>query len=232
MALGRPQAIKETSVSENFQDGFYPDGLPGDVSVVTDEAALRAMHKEPMTRSTDKVLPALDRHCRAIIAKSPFCLISSQSDDGADISPRGDPPGFVRVIDKSHLLLPDRVGNNRLDNAANLLKNPKIGMLFLVPGMNETLRVNGLARITDDRRLLDPCAVKGRAPITGLLITVNEAFVHCAKALQRSELWNPDVQIQRNELPSYATMLVDHCEGLTQAESDRQGKIMAERGLY
>ena len=209
-----------------------PFPLPDDVSLVTDEAALRALHKAPMSRSTDKVLPALDGHCRAIIAKSPFCLISSQSEAGADVSPRGDPPGFVHVLDNTHLLLPDRVGNNRLDSAANFLKNPKIGMLFLVPGMNETLRVNGTVQITDDPRLLTPCAVKGRVPLTGLLITVREAFVHCAKALQRSDLWNPDSQIDRHDLPSYATMLVDHCEGLTQEESDRQGAILAARGLY
>lgn len=206
--------------------------LPEDISFVTDVETLKSLHKKPMSRSTDKVLPALDKHCRAIIAKSPFCLISSQGENGADISPRGDPPGFVKVLSDTVMILPDRVGNNRLDNAINFLENPRIGMLFLVPGMGETLRVNGLARITDDRRLLEPLAVQDKVPVTGLLIEVREAFVHCAKALHRSDLWNPERHIDRNELPSYATMLVDHCEGLTPEESDRQGRIMAERGLY
>ncbi len=206
--------------------------LPADISLIEDDGALRALHKKPMSRATDKVLPALDKHCRAIIALSPFCVISTQGPDGADISPRGDPPGFVRVLDDKHLLLPDRVGNNRFDNAANVLTNPAIGMLFLVPGMNETLRVNGRARITDDKRLLDPLAVQNKVPIIGFLIEVREAYLHCAKSLFRAGLWDPDVQIGRNELPSYAEMLVDHCEGLTQEESDRQGRIMAERGLY
>ncbi len=206
--------------------------LPLDISLIEDEETLRSLHKKPMSRATDKVLTRLDRHCKAIIALSPFCVISTQGPDGADVSPRGDPPGFVHVLDEKHLLLPDRVGNNRFDNLVNVLTNPAIGMLFLVPGVDETLRVNGRARITNDKRLLEPLAVQNRTPVVGLLIEVQEAYLHCAKALFRAGLWNPDVQIARNDLPSYAEMLVDHCEGLTQEESDRQGRIMAERGLY
>ena len=206
--------------------------IPANLSLVTDEDTLRALHKKPLSRATDKVLPRLDEHCRGIIALSPFCVISTQGPDGADISPRGDPAGFVHIIDDGHLLLPDRVGNNRLDCAANILKNPMIGMLFLVPGMNETLRVNGSARITDDPRLLTPLAVKNRAPVIGFLIEVREAYLHCAKALVRAGLWDPEAQIDRRKLPSYGDMLADHCDGLSREESDRQGRIMAERGLY
>lgn len=206
--------------------------LPEDVSFITDEAALRARHLAPMSRATDKVLRRLDRHCRDIIALSPFCVIATHGPGGADVSPRGDPPGFVRVLDDTLLLLPDRIGNNRLDNMANLLANPAIGLLFLVPGMNETLRVNGRARITDDARLLAPSAVQGRAPTVGLLVAVEEAFLHCAKALVRSDLWNPVRHIDRSRLATYGQMLADHCAGLTPEESERQGKIMAERGLY
>lgn len=201
-------------------------------SFIEDEARLRALHHRPMSRATDKVLTALDRHCRAILAVSPFCVISTQGPGGADVSPRGDPPGFVRVLDDRTLLLPDRVGNNRLDGMANLLANPRIGMLFLVPGMNETLRINGTARITDDAALLAPSAMQGRPPKVGLLIAVEEAFVHCAKALVRSDLWNPAAQIDRATLPSYPAMLRDHVEGLTDAENERQSQIMTERGLY
>jgi hypothetical protein len=206
--------------------------LPPDLSFIEDEQQLRAMHPAPMSRATDKVLKRLDQHCRSIIGLSPFCLIATFGPGGADVSPRGDPPGFVRVIDDRHLLLPDRIGNNRLDSMSNLLANPAIGMLFLVPGMGETLRVNGRARITSDQRLLADCAVRGRAPIVGILIEVHEAFLHCAKALVRSDLWNVQKHINRDLLPTYGQMLTDHCVELTQEESDRQGRIMAERGLY
>jgi len=206
--------------------------LPDNISFVTDEASLRAMHLAPMSRATDKVLTSLDRHCRGILALSPFCVIATQGPDGADVSPRGDPPGFVAVLDDNHLLLPDRVGNNRLDNFASLLTNPAIGMLFLVPGMGETLRINGTARITDDPRLLEPLTVQRRAPKIGLLIEVKEAFLHCSKALVRSDLWNPEKRIDRAVLPSYTQMLTDHVAGITLEESERQAQVMAERGLY
>jgi len=206
--------------------------LPHDTSFITDEAALRALHHAPMSRATDKVLRALDGHCRRIVELSPFCVIATQGPRGADVSPRGDPPGFVRIIDEATLLLPDRVGNNRLDGMTNLLANPRIGLLFLVPGMNETLRINGTARISDDRRLLGACAVSGRAPKVGLVIAVEEAFLHCAKALVRSALWDASRHIDRASLPSYADMLLDHVGGLTPEENERQTKVMAARGLY
>ena len=125
--------------------------LPDDTRFITDEASLRALHHQPMLRATDKVLRALDKYCRRIISLSPFCIVATQGPNGADVSPRGDPAGFVRVLDDRTLLVPDRVGNNRLDSMSNLLVNPRIGMLFLVPGMNETLRINGTARITETR---------------------------------------------------------------------------------
>ena len=160
--------------------------LPTDISMITDIEALKALHRPPLSRASDKVLDHLDRHCRDILALSPFCVLSSQGPDGQDVSPRGDPPGFIRVLDDRHLLLPDRVGNNRLDNFANLLSNPMIGLLVLVPGMDETLRINGRAQITDDDRLLADSKMQGKVPKIGLLITVNEAFLHCPKAFVRS----------------------------------------------
>jgi PPOX class probable FMN-dependent enzyme len=177
--------------------------LPDDISFVTDEAVLRGMHHKMMSRSSDKVIRHLDKHCRDILALAPFCVIATQGPNGADASPRGDPPGFIRVLDDTHVLLPDRVGNNRLDNYANLLVNPKIGMLVLVPGMGETLRINGTARITDDPRLLAPSAIRDRSPKIGVLIAA-----------------------------SYSQILIDHVDGLTAEESERQGAIMAGRGLY
>ena len=149
-----------------------------------------------------------------------------------DVSPRGDPPGFVRELDERTLLLPDRVGNNRLDAMTNLLVNPRIGLLFLVSGMSETLRINGTARVTDDPRLLAPSAINGRQPKVGLVITIEEAFLHCAKALVRSALWDATRHIDRAILPTYAEMLFDHVSGLTREENERQSQVMAERGLY
>jgi uncharacterized protein len=206
--------------------------LPADTRFITDEASLRALHHQPMLRATGKVLRALDKYCRQIISLSPICFVATQGPNGADISPRGDPAGFVRVVDELTLLLPDRVGNNRLDSMANLLTNPRIGLLFLVPGMNETLRINGTARITDDERLLTPSTVKDRVPKVGIVVTVEEALLHCAKALVRSALWDGSRHIDRSILPSYAQMLLEHVKGLTDEENERQSRIMAERGLY
>lgn len=205
---------------------------PDDLHYITSEDELRALHHAPMSRATDKVLDHLDKHCRAVIELSPFCVIATQGDNGADVSPRGDPPGFVQVLDDRTLLLPDRVGNNRLDAMCNLLSNPRIGMLFLVPGMGETLRINGTARITDDASVLEACAVQRRAPKVGLVVRVEEAFLHCAKALSRSGLWDASRQIDRTILPSYAEMLLDHVNGLTESENARQSEVMAKRGLY
>jgi uncharacterized protein len=206
--------------------------LPGDTCFIKDEASLRALHPQPMLRATDKVLRALDKYCRRIISLSPFCVVATQGPNGADVSPRGDPPGFVRVLDDRTLLLPDRVGNNRLDTMTNLLVNPRIGLLFLVPGINETLRINGSARITADARVLAASTVNDRPPKVGIVITVEEALLHCAKALVRSALWDGTRHVDRAILPSYAQMLLEHVEGLTQQENERQSQIMAERGLY
>ncbi len=206
--------------------------LPDDTRFITDEASLRSLYPQPMLRATGKVLRALDQYCRRMIALSPFCLVATQGANGADVSPRGDPAGVVRVVDDLTLLIPARVGNNRLDALSNLLANPRLGLLFLVPGINETLRINGTARITDDARLLAPSAVKDRVPKVGIVVTVEEALLHCAKALVRAALWDGSRHIDRSILPSYAQMLLEHVQGLTSEENERQSRIMAERGLY
>jgi PPOX class probable FMN-dependent enzyme len=206
--------------------------VPEDASFITDEASLRALHHAPMSRATDKVLDRIDSHCRVLIGRSPFCVLATQGPGGADVSPRGDPAGFVHVVDDKHLIVPDRVGNNRMDTMVNLFTNPAIGLIFLIPGMNETLRVNGTGRITDDERLLAPMAVKGKQPKVGILVEVREAFLHCPKAFVRSKLWEAASTFDRAELPSYVEMLMDHVKGLTAEENDRQTEIMNERGLY
>ena len=206
--------------------------IPADVSLINDEDSLRQRYKQPLSRASGKVLDHLDVHCRAILALSPFCVLSSQGDDGADISPRGDPPGFLRVLDDKHLLLPDRIGNNRLDTFENILTNPMVALLVLIPGVDETLRINGTAQLTDDVRLLAGSTVRGRPPSIGLIIAVTEAFLHCPKAFVRSELWNPKRQVNRSTLPTYTVMLTDHVTGLSKKESERQAAIMNKRGLY
>ena len=205
---------------------------PSKISYVAAMGDVRNQHPKAMTRATGKVLRRLDKHCRAILQRSTFCVIGTQGPDGADVSPRGDPAGFVRVLDDRHLLLPDRIGNNRFDSYANVFANPQVGLLFLVPGMAEVLRINGFARVTDDAALLAASAVQGRAPKVGLLIEIREAYLHCAKAINRAALWDPSKHIDRAELPSYGDMLVDHVEGLTREESERQGVEMAKRGMY
>jgi PPOX class probable FMN-dependent enzyme len=205
---------------------------PSKISYVAAMEDVRDRHPKAMTRATGKVLRRLDKHCRAILQRSTFCVMGTQGHDGADVSPRGDPAGFVRVLDDRHLLLPDRIGNNRFDSYANVFTNPQVGLLFLVPGMAEILRINGLARVTDDAALLAASTMQGRAPKVGLLIEVREAYLHCAKAINRAALWDPSKHIDRTELPSYGEMLVDHVEGLTREESERQGAEMVKRGMY
>jgi PPOX class probable FMN-dependent enzyme len=205
---------------------------PSAISYLAGIDGVRALHPTAMSRATDKVITRLDRHCRAIIERSTFVVIATHGSNGADVSPRGDPAGFVRVLDERHVLLPDRVGNNRFDSMENIFETGNIGMLFMVPGMAEVLRINGRARITDDAALLAASAIQGRAPKIGVLVEVKEAYLHCAKAINRAGLWDPSRHIDRNDLPSYGAMLVDHCEGLTAEESERQGAEMARRGMY
>lgn len=228
-----PSGDADTVEAEALSDeGRAPAFDPKAISYVEDMDIVRAAHHKPMSRATGKVLTRLDRHCRKILAHSTFCVIGTQGPDGADVSPRGDPAGFVRVLDDRHVLLPDRIGNNRFDSYANVLQNPKIGMLFLVPGMSEILRINGLARVTDDVGVLAASAVQNRAPKFGLVVEVVEAYLHCAKAVNRAKLWDPSQHVDRKTLPSYGDMLADHVEGLTREESARQGEEMARRGMY
>jgi len=180
---------------------------------ITTEAALRDLYGEPVERARIKVIDHVDQHCRDFIALSPFLILASGASTGFDCSPKGDPAGFVQVPDDKTLLIPDRRGNNRIDGLINLIEDPRVGLIFLVPGVNETLRVNGRATISADPTLTGRFLVRGKAPITVLVVHVEEAFIHCAKALVRSELWNPDVRVERDCLPSTGRMLSDHTGG-------------------
>ncbi|MCB0995324.1 MAG: pyridoxamine 5'-phosphate oxidase family protein [Acidimicrobiales bacterium] len=171
---------------------------------------LRRVIPDPAQLVIDKTRPTLDIHSRRIIGLSPLVLISTQGADGrADVSPKGDPPGFVLVLDDTSLAIPDRPGNNRADTLVNLLANPAIGLWFCVPGLSETLRVNGRGRLTQDPDLLARLAVRGREPKLAIVVDVEEAFLHCGKALIRSKLWDDDNRIDRTEVPSLARMLAD-----------------------
>lgn len=189
---------------------------------ITSLDELRRIYGEPRERSRRKTLPALDRHCRRFIELSPFLALGTFGPDGrADVSPRGDAPGFVRITDDGALLIPDRPGNNRLDNLTNLLANPSVGLLFLIPGFDETLRVNGSAAIHDDAELLDLFAVNEHRPATVLRVGVSEAYFHCGKAMMRSRLWDSSFQVDRSLLPSLGEILRDQLS-LETAESQAE----------
>jgi PPOX class probable FMN-dependent enzyme len=188
---------------------------------ITDADALRA-HFGPVNEAARlKQLDRLDKHCAAFIALSPLCILATAGAGGrVDASPRGDAPGFVQVLDAQTLLIPDRPGNRRIDSLSNLLANPQVGLLFLVPGIDETVRVNGTAQIVTGEDLLAPTAAQGKIPRTGLLVTVEEAFYHCGKALIRSKLWDPATRIDRKSFPSFGTILADQIAGTDPATTD------------
>lgn len=186
-----------------------------DVKYVSSLEDLNAIYGDPVTLAKMKTLPKLDKHCKAFIAASPFLTLATSGASGmADVSPRGDAPGFVAILDDNTLVIPDRPGNKRVDSMSNIVENPNVGLLFFLPGVNETLRVNGTARITDDPALLEPLSVKGRAPEAGIVVQIEEAFLHCAKALIRSKLWDPEIQIERKTFPTLGKMIADQLGGL------------------
>jgi PPOX class probable FMN-dependent enzyme len=161
--------------------------------VVTSEGELRALYGFPGERAVAKEHATLDEHCRAFIAHSPFLVMGTAGADGrCDVSPKGDAPGFVRVLDDHHLAIPDRIGNNRLDGMRNVVENDHVGLLFLIPGREDTLRVNGRARIVRDDALLESLAVAGKRPVTALVVEVEQVFLHCARAFKRAGLWQPE----------------------------------------
>ena len=173
---------------------------------------LRRIYKtpEPTAGAIRKELKKLDGHCRAFIARSPFVLIGSSDGKGnADVTPKGDKPGFAAVLDDNTIAIPDRPGNNRLDTLENIVVSPAVGLLFLIPGMNETLRVNGEARITVDPTLRERLAVEGKPPLSVVVVTVKSAYMHCAKAFMRSELWKPESWLDRSKLPTLGQILRD-----------------------
>ena len=204
---------------------------------ITDEAQLREIlggEATPVVAS--KISDRLNHLTRQFIERSPFvCVGTASPDGGLDVSPRGDPAGFVRILDERTLLIPDRPGNRIADTLTNLLKDPRIALLFLLPGVGDTFRVNGTAEIIDDPELLADSEMEGKVPKLGLLISIEEAYTQCPKALIRSELWNPERHIDRSELPrsgEILRLLNDSSFDADEYERERAARYARREGLY
>jgi uncharacterized protein len=204
--------------------------------VIHDEASLRTVIGSPTELVAGKISNRLNELTRQFVERSPFvCVATARPDGGLDVSPRGDPAGFVRILDERTLLLPERPGNRIADTLTNLLADPRIALLFLIPGVGDTFRVNGRATIVDDAELLAPSAVDGKVPRLGILVSIDEAYTQCSKALIRSDLWNPDRHVDRTELPSSGEILRSLHDD--EFDAERYDRERAERyargdGLY
>ncbi len=186
---------------------------------ITSREQLNDVFEQTHDVAVHKELRAIDAHARRFIERSPFVFIGSQDGSGnADVSPKGDQPGFVRVLDDTTLAVPDRPGNNRLDTWRNIVENPAVGLIFLIPGMNETLRINGQARLTNDAELCAQMHVNDRPALAVMILKVQEVYMHCAKAFIRSNLWKPDTWPDRKEMPTLGQMLKDHAKLAATAE--------------
>lgn len=184
---------------------------------------LRALYSEPGERAVRKQLSSLDRHCRRFVELSPFVVVASGgSEMPLDASPRGGEPGFVRVLDDGTLLLPDAPGNNRLDTLENIVLTGKVGMLFLIPGVDETLRINGEARLSCSDEHVQVFAGGKRLPKLVIVVTVREAYLHCAKALMRSSLWHDSARVDRSVLPTLGQILQDQTGMQSPVETQEQ----------
>jgi hypothetical protein len=207
------------------------------ISGIRSEAELRELIGGPQEVVVSKITTRLNDLTRQFVERSPFvCLATSAPDGSCDVSPRGDPAGFVRILDERTLLVPDRPGNRIADSLRNILANPHVGLLFLIPGVGDTFRVNGRATLVTDEELLAESAIEGKAPTLGILVEIDECYTQCAKALIRSDLWNPEQHVDRSELPSSGEIMraVREEESFDAEEYDRaRAERYARReGLY
>jgi uncharacterized protein len=200
---------------------------------ITSLEELDALYGSPQPPAIAKEIGYVSAHYKAFIDRAPFVVVATVGPEGLDCSPRGDSPGFVRVRDQTTLLMPDRRGNNRIDSLRNLVRDPRIALLFIIPGIGNTLRVNGRAEITTDSDLLASFAMAGRPPRSVLIISVERIYFQCPKALVRSRLWSQDAQIARSELPSTGTILESLSAGaINGAEYDRAYPQRLKETLY
>jgi uncharacterized protein len=174
--------------------------------VISSLEQLEAIYGDPGERALWKEIDYLNDDYRAFVKASPFVVIASMGCEGSDCSPKGDPAGFVSILDNRTLAIPDRPGNNRLDNLRNIVSNPRVSLLFLIPGVGETLRVNGLAYISADPEMLASFEVRGKLPRTVIVVKIQSVYFHCAKAIVRSDLWNPAMHVPRGSLPTAGQM--------------------------
>jgi uncharacterized protein len=203
---------------------------------IASESDLRAVIGSPSELVAGKIADRLNHLIRQFVERSPFvCVATTRPDGGLDVSPRGDPPGFARILDERTLLLPERPGNRIADTLTNLLHDPRIGLLFLIPGVGDSLRVNGRAVIVDDPELLAESTVEGKVPRLGIVVSIEEAYTQCSKAIIRSDLWNPERHIDRSELPSSGEILKavsDPKLDLEQYDRGRAERYARREGLY
>ena len=200
-----------------------------DASEILDARCLGEIYGRPSRLAAVKCIDRLEKHCRNFIALSPFlCLATADAEGRLDVSPRGDAPGFVEVLDDKRLLIPDRRGNNRVDSLTNIVENPRVGLIFMIPGVEETLRVNGSARIVRDPAVLAPLAAQGKVPRSALEVTVEEVMFQCSKALRRSRLWDDDYRIERSVLPTLGQMITDQVADGSSAE---EAEAMVQKSL-
>jgi PPOX class probable FMN-dependent enzyme len=203
---------------------------------ITAEAELRDILGSPNELVVSKIADRLNDLTRQFVERSPFvCVATARSDGGLDVSPRGDPAGFIRILDEQTLLIPDRPGNRLADTLTNLLSDNRIAILFLIPGVNDTFRVNGRGVIVEDAELLAQSEVEGKVPKLGIVVSIDEAYTQCPKALLRSELWNPDRHVDRSELPSAGELLKSVAApelDITEYERERAGRYARREGFY
>ena len=200
---------------------------------ITTRDELRQHYAEAKGRALLKSIDHLEQHCRRFIALSPYLVLATASAEGrADVTPRGDHPGFVAVLDDTHIAIPDRPGNNRLDSLQNVLENPEVGLLFFIPGFMETLRINGTAEIRTDEDLRARFAVDGKLPPSVLVVTVREAFLHCAKSIMRGKIWDPESRVDRSLMPTIGQMISDQLGSERPAETQDQVIESYRPGLY
>ena len=196
------------------------DGLIDPAFVISDEQQLRSLFPATHDLAIQKAHTSLGVHAREFIRRSPFLCIGTQNRDGqADVSPRGDPPGFVQILDDKTLAIPDRPGNNRLDSLSNIVANPTVGLLFIIPGFDDTLRINGQATLVTDPALLAGMSVNNKTPNIAIVVRISEVFMHCAKAFRRSRLWDPASLQKRSEMPSLIKIILDETSGAPDDEA-------------
>jgi PPOX class probable FMN-dependent enzyme len=203
------------------------------MSIITTIEDLEAIYGQPNEASTVKVADRVTPQYRVLIDKSPFVALATTGSEGLDCSPRGDRPGFVRVHDDKTLMMPDRRGNNRVDSLRNIVRDPRLALLFLIPGAGSTLRVNGRGQVSVDPDLLASFRIDGKAPRTVIVMTVDEIYFQCARAIVRSELWNPDRRIDPADLPTPGQILAEMSENRVGGEDyDRAWPERARQSLW